>query len=159
MSPRELREWLIGECAEISQIEVPEGYVLSPEDEMRHGVVVAALTMAINGIACFDGRLVDQDALERDREGDDRRGARRKQGAEGAIDVGSPGTSTAPSEEPRGSEGGQFEVTPSSVTLSDPVTPSAKCETCGTMFARKRSTARYCSTNCRVAAHRKRYDA
>ena len=34
-------------------------------------------------------------------------------------------------------------------------TPSTKpCETCGESFSPKRSTARFCSTKCRVAAHR-----
>ena len=32
--------------------------------------------------------------------------------------------------------------------------PSTVCEHCGESFIRKRSTARYCSTRCRVAAHR-----
>jgi hypothetical protein len=66
MSPRELREWLIGQCEDISRIEVPEGFILSPEDSARHAVVLAALTMAVHGIAALDGRLVDLDALEED---------------------------------------------------------------------------------------------
>jgi hypothetical protein len=64
MSPRELREWLIGECEDISRIEVPEGFILSPEDSARHAVVRAALVKAVHGIAAIDGRLVDCDAFE-----------------------------------------------------------------------------------------------
>ena len=65
MSPRELREWLIQDCKDISQIEVPEGYVLSPEDNARHSVVRAALAMAVHGIGVLSGQLVDDDAAER----------------------------------------------------------------------------------------------
>lgn len=39
-------------------------------------------------------------------------------------------------------------------------TPLTKaCETCGEMFSVKRSTARFCSTKCRVAAHRSKASA
>ena len=71
MSPRELREWLIGECEDISRIEVPEGFILSPEDSARHEVVRAALVMAVHGIAAIDGRLVDCDAFEAAPQGTD----------------------------------------------------------------------------------------
>jgi hypothetical protein len=111
MAPWELREWLVGQCKEISAIQVPDGYVLSPEDEMRHGVVVAALAQAVHGIAAINGRLVDRDAFEAAaQEEDGTRGyPRHRQQPPGALaecppaecppDVRSPGVSTAPSED------------------------------------------------------------
>ena len=142
MSPRELREWLIGECEDISRIEVPEGFILSPEDSARHEVVRAALAKAVHGIAVIGGRLVDRDALDRLRDAD--------------LDAETIARNPLGLKRYAANKPSPVSEIPHPVGQQAPNTDrlSHTCMTCGGSFEAKRSDAKFCSVKCQVAAHR-----
>jgi len=64
MTAKQLREQLIKLIENVSEIEVPPGFVPAPDDFARHAAVWCALVMFANQVHMTDdGRLIDMKLL------------------------------------------------------------------------------------------------